>query len=152
MREQTNYNKVVNFDKETNEITVLDYVFKHNDGFKGATGSIFEPLTEEQIQEVIGDYEGDDKELLIYMAENFGSLNREMIENVDSSRDALLELFFDLSYSEQWDDIREQTGLSEEEAVIFNCMGGGRCFDSDFEGNINTELSKIIREYETQDN
>lgn len=149
MRTSRTFNKVVNFDKETNEITVLRDVFSYDDGMRGAVGSKFEALSEDQIQEVIGEYEDDDKELLIYMAENFGEINRDIIENIDSSRDALIELFFDLSYENLWDELREQTGLSEEESVIFNCIGGGRCFDKDFQGNVNPELSKIIREYES---
>ena len=149
MRTQTNYNKVVNFDKETNEIAVLDYIFKHEDGFKGATGSKFEPISKKQFDETIEPYLDDDIEFLIYMAENFGDLNRQMIENVDSSEDALKELFFDLSYSELWDELREVCGLDEEEAYIFNYIGGGRCFDKDFEGNMNTDLSVLIREIES---
>lgn len=31
--------------KENNEITLLGYIFKHSDDFKGATGSKFEPIT-----------------------------------------------------------------------------------------------------------
>ena len=82
------------------------------------------------------------------MAENFEDLNREIIENIDSSEEALKELFFDLSYSEMWDELREVLNLNENEAYIFNCVGGGRCFDKDFQGNISPELSKVIREYE----
>lgn len=151
-RKETQYNKVVNFDKETNEITVLDYTFDdtlHSKPFKGATGSKFEVISKEQFDETIEPYLDDDKELLIYMAENFGDLNRQMIENVDSSEDALKELFFDLSYAELWDYLREELNLSEDEAYIFNCTGGGRCFDKDFQGNINPELSLIIREIES---
>jgi hypothetical protein len=146
-KKETLYNKVVNI-SEDGEITLLEYTFNHSDGFKGAVGSIFYPITEKQIQEAISDYEDNDKELLIYMVENFGSLDRNMIENIDSSREALIDLFFDRSYEDLWDDLREQCNIKEEESVIFNCVGGGRCFDKNFEGNINPELSKIIREFE----
>jgi len=148
MKKETKYNKIVNIE-EDNEITILDYVFKYNDNLKGATGSKYYPITEEEIQERIGDFEGDDKELLIYMAENFGSLTREMIEGVDSSREALIELFFDnsiYSYPEHEEEIRKH--FSIEDYPIIDCVGGGRCFKKDFQGNINPELSKIIREYE----
>ena len=116
---------------------------------KGATGSVFEPISKEQFDEVIEPYLNDDKELLIYMAENFGDLNRKMIEAVDSSEEALKNLFFDLSYQELWEYIREELNLSEDEAYIFNRIGWGRCFDKDFQGNINPELSEIIREFES---
>lgn len=151
-RKETKYNKVVNFDKETKEITLLDYTFDdtlHGKPFKGATGTVFEVISKEQFDETIEPYLDDDKELLIYMAENFGDLNRQMIENVDSSEDALKEMFFDLSYAELWDYLREELNLSEDEAYIFNCSSGGRCFDKDFQGNINPELSQVIREIES---
>lgn len=56
---------------------------------------------------------------------------------------------FDTSHNELWDYLREELNLSEDEAYIFNCIGGGRCFDKDFNGNINPELSILIREIES---
>lgn len=150
MRTETKYNKIVNFDKEINEITMLDYTFKDNKNFKGATGTKFELISKSYFDETIEPYLDNDKELLIYMSENFGELNRQMIENVDSTEEGLKNMFFDLSYIELWDYIREELGLSEDEAYIFNCTGGGRCFDKDFEGNVNVELSKVIRKFESQ--
>lgn len=149
MRTETKYNKVVNFDEETREITVLDGIFTYEDGFKGATGSKFELVSKEQFNETIEPYLDDKEELLCYFADNFGEITSDMIRNVDASEDALKELFFDLSYAELWDYLREELNLNEEEAYIFNCSGGGRCFDKDFQGNINPELSKLIREIES---
>lgn len=149
MRTETKYNKIVNFDKETNEITMLNYTFKYNKNFKGATGTKFELISKSYFDETIEPYLDNDKELLIYISENFGELNRQMIENVDSTEEGLKNMFFDLSYIELWDYIREELGLSEDEAYIFNCTGGGRCFDKDFEGNVNVELSKVIRKFES---
>lgn len=145
---RTSYNKIVNYNPDAKEIIVLDEVFQHSDNFKGATGSIFVAVSEGEIQETIGEYEDEPMELLKYMAENGFEINSEFIDSLDASRDALIELFFDLSYSDKWEDMRQELGLSENEAVIFNCIGGGRCFDKDFQGNINPELSEIIREYE----
>lgn len=147
MRTSTKYNKIVDI-SEDGEITVLNDVFSYDNNHKGATGSKFYPITEEQIQDRISELEGDDMELLKYMADNFGEVTRAMIDNIDSSRDALIEMFFDLSYSEQWDDLRKQANLTKEDAIIFDCVGGGRCFDKNFQGNVNIELSEIIREYE----
>jgi len=147
MKKLTKYNKIVNY-SEDREITVLDHVFE-NDNFKGAVGSVFYPVSEEEIQNRIGEYEDNDKELLIYFAENFGELNREIIENIDSSRKALIELFFDLSYPELYDYMRSELNLSKDQAVIFDCVGGGRCFGKDFKGNINIELSQVIRKHES---
>lgn len=149
MRTETKYNKIVNFDEETKEITVLDGTFNYDDGFKGATGSKFEPISKEEFDETIEPYLDDKHELLCYFADNFGEVTSDMIRNVDASEDALKELFFDLSYIELWDYLREELNLNEDEAYIFNCVGGGRCFDANFQGNVNPELSAIIRESET---
>lgn len=146
---RTKYNKIVNFDKDTNEITVLNETFKHNDGFKGATGTQFEIVSKEQFDDTIEPYLDNKHELLCYMADNFRSLSSDMVRNADASEEALKELFFDISYVEMWDELREELNLNEEEAYIFNCVGGGRCFDKDFQGNINPELSIIIREIES---
>lgn len=148
MRQSKQYNKVVDYNKETGEITVLSEIFNYENNFKGATGSVFEAVSRSQFNETIEPYLNDDKELLIYMAENFGDLNREMTENVDSSEDALKGLFFDLSYEEMWEYLRKELELDEDKAYIFNCVGGGRCFDKDFQGNINESLSKLIRDIE----
>lgn len=152
MRAETKYNKIVNFDKETNEITVLDYTFDdtlYGKPFKGATGAKFEIISKEQFYEVIEPYLDNKEELLCYMADNFGEVSSNMIRNADASEEALKELFFDISYIEMWDELREELNLSEEEAYIFNCVGGGRCFDKDFQGNVNPELSIVIREFES---
>ena len=44
--------------------------------------------------------------------------------------------------------MREELNLSKDEAYIFNCLGGGRYFDKDYQGNYNEELSQLIREIE----
>jgi hypothetical protein len=144
------YNLIVNYDKENKEVTVLNETFEYLNGFKGATGSVFQIVSKTEFYETIEPYLNNDKELLIYMAENFGPLNREMIEGVDSSEEALKTMFFDLSYEDTWDYLREELGLTEDEAYIFNCTGGGRCFDKDFKGNCNQILSTVIREYESK--
>jgi hypothetical protein len=58
------------------------------------------------------------------------------------------ELIFDYSYCHLWDYLRTELNLNENQAYIFDCIGGGRCFDENFQGNVNPELSEIIREYE----
>jgi len=149
-RQETKYNKIVNFDKETNEITMLDYIFQHG-GFKGATGTKFEPITKSEYKERMQkdnviEYLVDSG---IELPENykrswFNGLYKAMKQNNE-----LESFIFDTSYSEMWDKIRTDLKLSKNDAFIFNCIGGGRCFDKDFEGNINPELSQIIREIES---
>jgi hypothetical protein len=50
-RKSITYNKIVNFDPDSKEITVLDDVFKYNDDFKGATGSNFVPVSKKVYKE-----------------------------------------------------------------------------------------------------
>ena len=151
-REEIKFNKVVNFDRENQEITVLEGVFKYNDGFKGATGSKFEPVTRERYDEILA---MDEEEIADYLIDAGFELPEHEKRGgfigwaEKFTDDDKLQLFFDLSYTELYDTIREETDLTEDEAYIFNCIGGGRCFDNKFKGNINPKLSKIIREYES---
>jgi len=135
-------NKIVKVDG--NEITVLNESFEYADGFKGLTGTVFEAVSKSEFYNVLEPYLDNDTETLIYLAENFGCLGREIIEGVDSSKEALTELFFDTSYSDMWDYFREELNLSEDEAYIFNCIGGGRCFRADDKFTYNTELEKYL--------
>lgn len=150
-KEQINYNKVVNI-AEDGEITVLDYVFDHKDGFKGATGSRFYPVSKEEYEEKTS--EDSIIEYLIdsgmelpeqYKRGGFEQLADAIITNGEEA-----ETMFDTSYSELWDYLREECELSKDEAFIFTCSGSGRCFDKDFKGNVNPQLSKIIRQYESK--
>src|SRR5690606_23902779 len=104
----------------------------------------FEAVSKREFDEIIEPYLDNDKETLIYLDENFGDLNREIIEGVDSSEEALTDLFFDTSYSDMWDYLREELDLSEDEAYIFNCIGGGRCFSADDKFTHNRELEKYL--------
>lgn len=137
-----NINKVVKV--EDNTITVLESAFEYEDGFKGLTGTRFEIVSKDYFDEVIEPYLNNDKEVLIYYAENFGDLSREMIEGVDSSEEGLIELFFDTSYQRLWDYLRDELNLSEDEAYIFNCVGGGRCFTAQDKFTHNKELEKYL--------
>ena len=149
MRTQTEYNKIVNYNKETKEVTVLDYIFKDG-SFKGATGTVFEIISKDYFDETIEPYLNEPLKLLKYYVEQGFDINTRMVDNIEeaSGEESLKELFFDLSYSELWDYMREELNLSEDEAYIFNCSGGGRCFDKDYQGNYNENLSQLIREIE----
>lgn len=158
MRQETKYNKIVNI-AEDGEITVLDGVFTYyfptiefasetKTAMKGATGSTFYPITEDDIQERIGEYEDDNMEFLKYLADSFGSITSEMIDRVDTTREVLIEHFFDTSYDEELGDYLREA-LGRDDIVLFECTGGGRCFNKDYQGNTNPELSIIIREFES---
>lgn len=68
-------NKVVKV--EDNTITVLESAFEYEDGFKGLVGTVFEIVSKSELDEAIEPYLNNDKEVLIYYAENFGNLNRK---------------------------------------------------------------------------
>lgn len=142
MRTRKKINKVVKV--VDNEITVLDAAFEYADGFKGLTGTVFQAVSKSEFDDILEPYLDNDKETLIYLAENFGELYRGMTESVDSSEEALTDLFFDTSYSDMWDYLREELNLTEDEAYIFNCVGGGRCFRADDKFTHNTELEKYL--------
>lgn len=150
MRTQTTYNKVVNFDKETNEITVLDYIFNHENGFRGATGSKFEPISKSEYKDRMSkdnviEYLSDIGEVPeAFKLTGINGLYKAMKQNSE-----IESFIFDTSYSELWDYLRKELKLSKKDAYVFNCIGGGRCFDKDFQGNINKELSVLIREIES---
>lgn len=150
-REQITYNKVVHI-SEDGEITVLDYVFDYGDGFKGATGSHFMPVSREEYEEnttleAITDYLMDATNELPeqFRRGGFEAWAKAVIDNGEEG-----QIMYDQSYSTLWDYLREEAGLDEESAYIFTCTGGGRCFGADFQGNKNEELCAIIREYETK--
>ncbi len=149
-RKQITYNKIVNYDKETGEITVLNYVFDDtlNGGtFKGATGSKFEAISKEQYDEETEEENIIERIIDCGLSDENARYGAQGIYDSMSSEE-IREFAFDTSYSEMWDELREELNLTEDEAYIFNCIGGGRCFDKNFQGNVNTELSAIIREYE----
>jgi len=148
MRQEITYNKVVNI-AEDGEITVLQYVFNYSDGFKGATGNKFYPVSKSSYEESIS------AEMCIeylinsgmdvpdeYKRTGFKGMVEQMSENDRAT------LIYDMSYDELWDILRESANLSKDDAYIFECTSGGRMFNKDFQGNVNLELSAIIREYE----
>lgn len=142
MKNQIDYNQVVNI-SEDNEITVLNHVFVHSDSFKGATGNKFYPVSKSYLEERI-----DDESLEDYI--DSGDLTYKQGKDImNMDREKRIEFMFDLSYKNLWDYLRT-FGFPEEEYPIFECVDGGRCFSADFQGNVNPELSKIIREYETK--
>lgn len=160
MQKETNYNKVVNI-ADDGEITVLDYTFVYSTDFKGATGHTFYPISKAQyksqttlkaIEERLRDSVNEEDIPMEFRAGEtriyknpFRRWAKAIIENNEAE-----EFIFDMSYSELWDYLREVTGLNDKDAYIFECTGGGRCFNADFNGNVNPELSSIIREFETK--
>ena len=142
--------EVVNHDTENNEIIMLDYVFNHGNGFKGATGSVFQPINREEYNDMM-----DEDNFIEYLIDSGVELpeayKRTGFEGLAAAmiRGGEVEGYlFDLSYREHWNKLRA-LGYSEEEYPVFNCIGGGRCFDKGFKGNVNPKLTKLINDYES---
>lgn len=152
-----NINKVVKV--VDNEITVLESAFDHGDGFKGLTGYFFEPISKAQYKEQtklseVEDYlrscvgEADIPNKFLYT--DSGKISKNPYKRwakAIKEADALGHVMFDTSYEELWDYLRDELNLSEEEAYIFNCIGGGRCLTAQDKFTHNKELEKYL-EYE----
>lgn len=161
MRTSTIYQKVVNI-AEDGEITVLDEIFEYSDSFKGATGNSFYPVSKAEYNEAMKldniasylsdcisfeDVPGHCKYLADEVTESKNPY-KKWAKEIKDDGDAE-SLMFDTSYSELWDYLRETAKLSKKDAYIFSCSGGGRCFDKNFNGNVNGELSPLIRQAES---
>ena len=149
-RKEQVFNKVVNV-AEDGEITVLNYIFDDGNGFKGATGYRFYPVTR-------GEYDEQTTEdsVIDRLIDSGCSLPKEharrgwqSVYDAMEANGEIEDFIFDTSYRELWDDLRKECGLTEDTAHIFDCVGGGRCFDKDFQGNKNVELSELIRAAES---
>lgn len=154
-----NINKVVKV--VGNEITILDSAFEYEDGFKGLTGSVFEPISKAYYKEQtklseVEDYlrssvsENDIPNEYLYTDSGKISKNpyKRWAKDIKEA-DELEQVMFDTSYEGLWDYLREELNLSEEEAYIFNCIGGGRCFTAQDKFTHNKELEKYLI-YETK--
>lgn len=152
-------NKVVKF--EGNTITVLEEAFEYPEGYvkgieRGLVGSLFEPISKARYKEqtklsTIEDYlrsafrEEDVPYEYLYLDSGKESKNpyKRWAKAIKEAGEEE-EVMFDTSYSELWDYLREELNLSEDEAYIFNCVGGGRCFSADDKFTHNRELEKYL--------
>jgi hypothetical protein len=151
-RKQYDFWKVVNYDADNKQITVLDYAFNdtlHSKPFNGCTGSKFDVISKAEYLERI-----EDENIIDYLVHGGFEMTEEQkrrgFEGIveDMSEDEKSELMFDNSYSHLHDYLREELKLTEDEAYTFSCSSGGRCFDKGFKGNINPELSEVINQFE----
>lgn len=146
-RNQVNCHKVVEVNNETGEILMLDYLFDDGDGFKGAVGTSFQAITQDEIdQRLDPDYIQERYKEIWQQVVEAGNTElglREWCDELEPTE----ETEFDLSYMNHWPELRKY-GFSEEDYPIFECIGGGRCFGKDFKGNKNPKLCALIRQYE----
>lgn len=143
MRTEKKYNKVVNIEN-AELITMLNYTFEHDSSFEGATGSEFI---------IISKVEYKNRMLKKNIRENLsasGLTHTQIMEATTNVRIEDLErLAFDTSY---WDNVEIMNELRKyfPYAYRFECIGVGRMFNENFQGNINPELSEIIRKFESK--
>ena len=118
----------------------LNNVFEHSDDFKGACGSVFRVITEDQ-------YEEDTSEEALY--DRLGGCWQSAVEagETEMGKQAWVEMVFDcdgddaiydLSYSGNGDEIIElynkelpEDAEGGERARFCECIGGGRCFSKE---------------------
>lgn len=133
----------------------LDYVFKHDDGLQGATGTKLSPISKQEYynrtdpDNIRDRYEDIWRETVIARKTEEGL--DDWINSVIEA-DGAEECAFDTSYwnSDMWTQLRE-LGFNEEEYPVFECTGGGRCFSNDMQWDeiYDEKLWKLIQKYET---
>lgn len=157
-REQTEYNKLVG--RIGNEFYFCDYIFidtLFNKPFKGATGTVLTPVTNEEYEAT---HDPCNRETLERVKEIW-----QMVVTEGKTKDSLIEFtkdiinndgddfFFDLSGYDLHEQIRDaETKFNENDYPIFTCVGGGRCFDPDmkFDKIYDKKLWEKIKKIETQ--
>ena len=134
-RTATTYNEILGRD-EHGSVIVLDEVFDYGDGFKGATGTRFEIVSREEVEEAI---EPENFEAYVYehwqmeVAEGVTTSGLEgWIEHYFETEEAKIEYLYDNSYSRLHPAIREAFDVPED--AVINCPGGGRIFPDALEG------------------
>ena len=144
-KQQTNYDRVVG--RNGQEIYILDYTFKHDDGFQGAVGTVVVGLTQEQV-----DYMYSDEGLLERWHDaldpNGDKTEKKFLDEINNEI-----LWGNFQPFEQHHDDEELLTLQyskDNNFVAFEYIGGGRCFKEDqtFEEVLNEELLKEILKYE----
>lgn len=146
-RREIKVNKVVNI-AEDGEILVLDGFFKYSDNFKGATGSRFYPVSKQEYKDRTAKDEVIEHIIECGIPKGYEREGANGVYKAMKANDEIEDFTFDTSYREMWDYLRKECGLNKTTAYIFECIGGGRCFDENFTGNRNVYLSKWIRKFE----
>ena len=153
-RQQINFNKPVGI--KDGSIYFLNYVFKHDDNFQGATGIVLDPITTDYINNISNEdwieYSRDLWKSAVETNSTEDSLEdfSEQIKT-DSEIDGLKFPGHDYSYFELHDEAKKYFDSNVE---TFNCCGGGRCFDlkllNSFDTVINQDLIDLIKTYESK--
>ena len=153
-RQQVNYNKPVGI--KDGSIYFLNYVFNYDDGFRGATGTVLDPITSNYIESITTEdwieYSRDLWRSAVETNSTETSLEdyAKLVED-DSKMSGLLYPGHDNSYSELYDEAKKHF---DSDVETFNCSGGGRCFNlellNSFDKVIDQDLIDLIKSYEVQ--
>ena len=151
-RTETKYNKLIG--RIGDSYYFLDDIFKYKDDFKGATGTVLEPVSQESYDETMTVDGFKDRGYDEHWKGAVESGSTEL--GLDDWLQLVLDQYgdeavYDLSgYSDDlWDQLRD-IGLTEEKYPIFTCVGGGRSFSPDmvWDELYNPELWEKIKEVE----
>ncbi len=153
-RQQVNYNKPVGI--KDGSIYFLNYVFEHSDNFKGATGTVLDPITTDYINNISNEdwteYSRDLWKSAVETNSTEDSLEDYAVK-IKNESESYGQLFpgHDDSYSEFHDEAKKHF---DSNVKTFNCSGGGRCFNlellNSFDKVIDQDLIDLIKSYEQE--
>lgn len=147
-RQAVTVNRPVALDNYGGIVMVDDFFFYEDiaGSLHGVTGSTFRPVNQETY-----DLETSRDALLERFEDEEGGARMVRLAVESGEED---ELAFDLSYAERHPVLR---GAHEtmRDAVVFDCTGGGRCFDAEDKGEYSVVLDEtllgLVREAEARD-
>lgn len=135
MTERIIINKPVAINRQTNEVYILNSLFKHSDDFKGATGSVLSPITQDYV---------DDRKDMNELMDTYYYCWKES-DSRESLRNFCLDIIADCDGLFPGHD-RSDCHLAESllgeftDAIDFECIGGGRCFSVEMFDNPEIEI------------
>lgn len=166
-REETKINQIVGI--KDGELYVLERTFKHDDDFKGATGYSMGTITQDYVDEMNDvDYLEAELDYLWREAVQAGSTTDSLSDYMQSLVDECQ--FYDQLFplddnsfryqteklveelpAEQKAELEKVFGVMGEDYVTWNCIGCGRCFNTNDEWDVvfRPGLLELIKQYES---
>ena len=133
--------------KIDNQYYFCDDIFTNKDGSKGATATVLEPITQDEVNarwDLENQRELGEEAVKANMTDEGLEDWVNYVKSVDGEESVL-----DSSGSEYYPQLRD-LGISEEEYPFFDCTGGGRSFSKDmvWDELYNPEVWELIKQYE----
>lgn len=163
-KEETKYNQIIGVTEEG--VVVLEKTFAHSDNFKGASGYIISPLTQDEIdngrdpdtlkeywqEAVAGGYTEESLEdWAEKVNDEYNGEGRQYFYMDDpSSREDMDEAYNRLT-SDQKAELDKVFGVKGKDFVDWDCRHCGRCIpikDEDYIVVLNPELLEEAKKYE----